>query len=575
MKRFDYIKTGKRDCRDCNKCIRECPVKALRVEETSAQVVPELCILCGNCIVSCPSKAKQVCDDLTTVKALLKCRRSVIVSLDPSFAAQYPGVRPEQLIRALKMLGFFAVSETALGAQQVSASVLSLIKNGPKQAWISSACPAVVDFICKYHPEYLPHLCGVLSPVLAHCKMLRACYGNDIAIVFIGPCVAEKKEAEEHPELLDLALTFEDLDVWLSVKHIRLDEIVTTRDDRFEPETAQEGALFPIEGGMALGMTGNHGAGDLEFLSVSGIANVEQALKDIPQWDSTHNIFLEMRACAGSCINGPMASRNMSLARRRHEVIHYAKPAGELPRKASLDIARQYAAAPIVRNEYSEEQLREALRTVGKYSVEDELNCAGCGYDTCRDFAHALIEGSAERMMCASYTRMMARKKAVALLERIPSAVVIVGEGMKIVEWNSNFSRLFSADNEQSKNLEGSALGDVIPFSNLFRRVLDSGEDIVSHDIRYRRRILNASIFTIEPHSVIGGVFQDITEPTFQKEQIIGRAQEVIQKNLKTVQQIAFLLGENAADSEIILNSIVHSFSPEEVDDSDAGGDGE
>jgi hypothetical protein len=154
----------------------------------------------------------------------------------------------------------------------------------------------------------------------------------------------------------------------------------------------------------------------------------------------------------------------------------------------------------------------------------------------------------------------------------MPSAVVIVDEDLKIIECNLNFVHLFADDVEETATLEGSALSAVIPFSYLFNRVLDSGEDIVGHDIRYQRSILNTSIFTIEPHSVMCGIFQDITKPIFQKEQIIGRAREVIQKNLKTVQQIAFLLGENAADSEIILNSIVRSFSPEEVDDNDAGG---
>jgi len=142
---------------------------------------------------------------------------------------------------------------------------------------------------------------------------------------------------------------------------------------------------------------------------------------------------------------------------------------------------------------------------------------------------------------------------------------------LKIIECNANFVRLFAADVEDSGSLEGSALDAVIPFSYLFRRVLESAEDIVSHDIRYQRSILNTSVFTIEPHSVMCGIFQDITKPIFQKEQIIGRAREVIQKNLQTVQQIAFLLGENAADSEIILNSIVRSFSPEEVDGSEGG----
>jgi PAS domain-containing protein len=269
----------------------------------------------------------------------------------------------------------------------------------------------------------------------------------------------------------------------------------------------------------------------------------------------------------GSCINGPKAAPKTSVARRRYDVVQYAKPCDELPRAVSIEIAQSYAASAVERIEYSEPQLIEGLRRVGKYSAEDELNCGGCGYDSCREFVRALIAGNAERMMCATYTRMLAQKKANALLQRMPSAVVIVDQNLKIIECNASFVRLFCSDGQQPADFEGSALGGIIPFHNLFRRVLDSGEDIVGHDIRYLRRILNASIFTIEPHTVTGGIFRDITEPTFQKEQIIGRAQAVIEKNLKTVQQIAFLLGENAADSEIILNSIVRSFSPEEVDD--------
>ncbi len=570
MEQFDFIKTKKRECQDCNKCIRECPVKAIRVEQLCAQVVPELCILCGNCVLACPSNAKQVCDDLPSVKTLLNCKRAVIASLAPSFAAQFPGVRPRQLIHALRKLGFFAVSETALGVQQVSHSVLSLMRDTPDRILISSACPVVVDYICKYHPECVPHLCEVLSPLLAHCKMLRATYGNDIAIVSIGPCIAEKKEAEKYPGLLDVSLTFEDLSYWLKEAKIDLMEIDEMPEDHFEPEEAHEGTLFPIEGGMAPGLIGNGEFGNLKFLAVSGMENVEQTLKDLSKWNPEHGIFFEMSACTGSCINGPKALRETSVAQRRYEVVQYAKPATGSARKQPIEISQLYEAAPVIRKEYSEMQLSEALRTVGKYSTDDELNCAGCGYDTCRDFARALIAGNAERMMCATYTRKTAQKKAIALLQRMPSAVVIVDENQKIIECNANFARLFADDIQDAKSLEGDALDAVIPFSYLFRRVLESGEDIVGHDIRYQKSILNTSVFAIEPHSVVCGIFRDITEPIFQKEQIIGRAREVIQKNLKTVQQIAFLLGENAADSEIILNSIVCSFSPEEVDD--AGG---
>jgi iron only hydrogenase large subunit-like protein len=571
MEQLNAIYTKVRECQDCHKCIRECPVKAIRVEAGYAKVVPELCIMCGNCVLACPSSAKQVRDDLPNAKALLASGRKVIASLAPSFVVQFAGVRPAQLIHALKKLGFFAVSETALGAQQVSAGIATLMNSEPKQIWISSACPVVVDFIGKYHPECQPHIFGVLSPLLTHCKMLRAQYGEDIATVFIGPCIAKKKEAEQHPELLDAVLTFEDLGHWLMEENINLAESAETPDDRFQPEEAEEGALYPIDGGMVPDVAGNREVNRSQFMSFSGISNVEQALKGISEWKPEHNIFFELTACAGSCVNGPKATRNSSVARRRYEVVRYAKPAAQFPRMLSLGIDGRYDAAPIARNEYSELQLQEALRTVGKYSADDELNCGGCGYDSCRDFAHALISRNAERMMCATYTRKLAQKKANALLKKMPSAVVLVNEDLKIIECNLNFVRLFSDEDAQTVNLEGSALSAVIPFSYLFRRVLDSDEDIVGHDIRYQRSILNTSIFTIEPHAVMCGIFQDITKPIFQKEQIIGRAREVIQKNLKTVQQIAYLLGENAADSEIILNSIVRSFSPEEVDENDSG----
>jgi iron only hydrogenase large subunit-like protein len=572
MERLNPIYTQERECQDCHKCIRECPVKAIRVEDGYARVVPELCIMCGNCVLACPSSAKRVRDDLARAKELLGSGRKVVVSLAPSFVAQFSGVRPAQVVHALKKLGFFAVSETALGAQQVSASVQTLMRSEPKQIWISSACPVVVDFIGKYHPECQPHVFGVLSPLLTHCKMLRAHYGNEIAIVFVGPCIAKKTEAEQHPELLDAVLTFEDLDRWLTEQNIHLAEIEETAADRFQPEEAEEGALYPIDGGMVPGVAGSGEVNSSQFMSFSGLSNVEQALKGISEWKPEHNIFFELTACAGSCVNGPKAARNTSVARRRYDIVHYAKPAPEQPRELSFGIERQYVASPVPRNEYTELQLRDALRTVGKYSIEDELNCGGCGYESCRDFANALISKNAERMMCATYTRKLAQKKANALLAKMPSAVVIVNEDLNIIESNSNFVHLFADNGEENTNLEGSALSSVIPFSYLFKRVLDSGEDIVGHDIRFQRSILNTSIFTIEPHSVMCGIFQDITKPIFQKEQIIARAHDVIQKNLKTVQQIAFLLGENAADSEIILNSIVRSFSPEELDSNDAGG---
>jgi iron only hydrogenase large subunit-like protein len=564
MERLNPIFTKQRECHDCHKCIRECPVKAIRVQDTYARIMPEVCILCGNCVQMCPGNAKQVRDDLPMAKALMASGRRVAASLAPSFAAQYADLRPGQLIAAMKQLGFDLISETALGAQQVSAAVHAQMSRTQKQMLISSACPVVVDLIAKYYPDCQPYISQVLSPLLTHCKMLRAQYGQEIGIIFIGPCIAKKKEAADHPELLDVALTFEDLDHWLEECGIHPAGMEEGATDRFEPHTAQEGALYPIDGGMAPGLTGGYDLNNLEFLSFSGMNTVVQVLRDIPAWSPDHNLFFELTACAGSCINGPKARSRSSLARRRYDVLHYAQPADVLPRRVEIDAASPYDAAPVVQAEYSDLQVREALRTIGKHSVADELDCGGCGYESCREFGRALIAGNAERMMCATYTRKLAQKKAHALLQRMPSALVIVDENLRILECNASFVRLFASDGEQPSDLEGRAVSTVVPFSHLFRRVIDSGEEIVGHDIRFLRKILNTSIFAIESQSVIGGIFRDITEPIVQKEQVVARARQVIEKNLKTVQQIAYLLGENAADSEIILNSIVSSFSPEE-----------
>ena len=572
MNALNPIYTEKRECQDCYKCIRECPVKAIRVSGGCATVSTEMCILCGRCVASCPNGAKRVRDDLPNAKSLLVSGRRVIASVAPSFVVEFPGVRPTQLIRGLKQLGFYAVSETALGAQQVSANVSKLMKQEPPEVWISSACPTVVEYIRKYHPECLPHISSLLSPVLAHCKMLRAHYGDDIGIVFIGPCIAKKIDAEQHAELLDIVLTFEDLTRWFGERNININDLHELPTDTFEPEEAREGALYPIEGGMIPGSVRAKGAHDSHYMSFSGLRSVSQAIEGIAEWKPEHNVFLELTACAGSCVNGPKSMRNRSIARKRYEIIRYTKAPESTSRRTPLDIRGEFEPSPIWQNGHTDMQLLDALRSVGKTSPEDELNCGGCGYDSCRQFAHALIDRNAERMMCATYMRKLAQKKANALIRKMPSAVVIVDEKLKIVECNANFIRMFPAEAELGEafppGLEGVALDQIVPFSYLFERVIESGEDIVGRDIRYNRNILNASIFNIDPHAVAGGIFLDITEPAFQKEQIIERARGVVQKNLKTVQQIAYLLGENAAESEITLNTIVQSFSPRDVEES-------
>lgn len=565
MNFLNPIYTERRECQDCYKCVRNCPVKAIKVEGGFASVIPELCIVCGQCVEVCPNGAKRVRDDLAQARQLLTLKPRVVVSLAPSFVSEFPGLRPGQMIRGLRQLGFSGVSETALGAQQVSAQAAAALRE-KSTVLFSSACPTVVGYLQKHRPADSRFLTGLLSPLLAHCKILRQHFGPDTGIVFIGPCIAKKLEAAQHPELLDVALTFEDLRRWWEQERIAPETLEETAEDHFVPESAAEGAWYPVDGGMIAGMKAACAVNETSFMAFSGISAIAKAIDGVAQEPPEGSLFLELLACEGGCVNGPRASRRHGTAAKRCRVLRYGHlPQIPLPRKSSLDIESNFAVVPSAPVSYPESQIQDALRWVGKLSREDELDCGGCGYDSCRQFAAALIQHKAERSMCVTYMRKLALKKANALIQKMPSAVVIVNDAMRIIEHNAAFAAMFGRAGQnpgEPATVEGTMLSEVMPFANLFHSVLKSGEDILDRDLRYQKTILHGTIFTIERHCVVGGILQDITEPAVRKAEVIRKAQEVIQRSLATTQKIACLLGENAAESEITLNSIIESFSP-------------
>jgi iron only hydrogenase large subunit-like protein len=571
MNYLNPIFTEKRECQDCYKCVRNCPVKAIKVEGGYASIVPELCIVCGHCVEVCPNGAKKVRDDLPRARQLLTLKKTVFVSLAPSFITEFPDLKPAQLIAALKKLGFAGVSETALGAQQVSAQAAALLKKTPTRVLASSACPTVVAFLRKHRADGAELLTGLLSPLLTHCKMLRQQFGEDLGIVFIGPCIAKKLEAAQHPELLDVALTFEDLRRWLEQEKIAPEELPLAPENHFIPENAAEGAWYPVDGGMIAGMKSACAVNDASLMAFSGLCAIKKALDGLGEMTPDNGLFLELLACEGGCVNGPKVHRRDGTAVKRHRVLRpLAGPVVALPRRPAVDTPEDFSGAPAAPVRFPDSQIRDALRSVGKLSTDDELNCGGCGYDTCREFGIALINQKAERTMCVTYMRQLAQKKASALLQKMPSAVVIVNDTLRVIEFNAAFVNLFAKDkaaNAGAGSIEGIALAEVMPFASLFHNVLKTGEDILDRDLRFQNIILHATIFSIEKHCLVGGILQDITKPAVRKEQVIRKAREVIQKQLATTQQIAYLLGENAAESEITLNSIIDSFSPPKPDD--------
>lgn len=559
------------ECQDCYKCIRECPVKAIKVDSSRAKVVGELCIACGHCVSICPAGAKKVRDDVKRVRHLLKRKSRVFLSLAPSFVSEFQDISPQQLISAIKHLGFCGVSETALGAQEVSAKVAEDLRGEQDMIALSTACPAAVEYILKYMPEQTKNLTDVLSPVLAHCTLLRHTYGDDIGIVFAGPCVAKKLEAAAHPELLDVAITFEDLRRLLKIEHITPGSEQVSDDDVFMPEQSTEGAFYPVQGGMIEATRLSASGSDAHFLSISGIANIGEALKNLDMSKVHGKLFVELLACEGGCVKGPKITRRSALT-SQFDVLNYASIAADAyPRKPKLSITDNILVNAVHEDEYSEEEIQLALLKVGKRSSKDELDCGGCGYGSCREFAKAVLSGKAETSMCVSYMRNQAQKMANALLKTIPYAAVIVRDDLKVVECNKKFVSICGEDaaiiNETVPGLEGAELPGLVPFGDLFETVLISGKDILRRYIKFHDNVFSTTVFTIEPHRVVGAMLVDVTGTEIRREQIVDKAQTVIQNTLSTVQEIAFKLGKSAAESECILNSIIEGFSVSDYPD--------
>jgi iron only hydrogenase large subunit-like protein len=545
-----------------------------------------MCVLCGNCIKCCPKTARRVRPDIENAKKLIKQGGRVVVSLASSFVSEFCGAKPGQLIAALKTLGFYAVSETAIGAELISRDIAVSIKNAHDKSsgqklFLSSVCSAVVLYIKRYAPSFAQYLNDRASPLLAHAVMLRKLYGKNISVVFAGPCAAKKREADQMKEI-NAALTFNELRQWFDQENIVPEEIEDSEGEKFVPHNAAKGVLYPLEGGMFGGIDNylrENGIADVSFLSISGINNIADFLKEKPDTANfKYPLFAQMLACQGGCVNGDGTLREASDIVRTEKLLSYAKDAENHLTENRLDDEKAFekikftgtiTAKEVPSVQYSDSEIRSALASIEKFSDKDRINCSMCGYDNCVSFAKALIDRRAEKTMCSAYLRNMAQRKANALINTTPSGVVIVDKDLNIIECNRNFARLLGKEEEELYELadqfKGLKLGKFINFTGCFEEALEANtSDSFNHDIRVGKKILHLTTYVIERGEVVAGTLDDITRPASLRRNTVMRARNIIEKNVVAVQKIAFLLGENAAETEAILNSIIESHTVEE-----------
>jgi len=578
LKRNNALKNGypifteKNNCQDCYKCLRQCPVKAIKVEESNASIIPSECIYCGHCVEVCPVGAKKVRDDFSLLQSAIDREVKVIACLAPSWVSEFDGMSEKTIGSILKAAGFFGVSETALGAEIVARETSLYIDKSPDNIFISSCCPSVVLLINKYYPRLADNIVPLLSPMQAHARMLKEIYGKEIRTAFFGPCISKKTENEHISTLTDYILTFNDLHSIIETYSSIADDNTEDNGGCFIPSQAGKGSYFPVDGGMIANMKAVPSVTDTTYMSFSGVTKIREVLNDLLNGKLQAPLFLELMVCEGGCIKGPCTVSKSSEAVKKQQVIQSLENAGKVNPEMSVktDISfNQNFSDPLSAPNESESDILNALKASGKFSDSDELNCGGCGYDSCRDFAIAMLRGKAERIMCLSYTRRVAQDKASVLLKKIPYGVVVVDDNLKIIDSNTLFSTIIGGDlpeiNESLGGMEGSDLKKTVSFYRLFSSVLHSGEEMIERTIKENGLLLNISVITIQPHKIVCGIIRNLQNPEVRKEHVLKATRDVIRQNMEIVQKIAFLLGENAAYTESVLNSVAESVENETI----------
>ncbi|GBR75415.1 signal transduction histidine kinase [Candidatus Termititenax persephonae] len=551
MNSANPVYTLQNECQDCYKCVRVCAVKAIKIRDGHAEVMPERCVACGACVANCPAGAKRIRSDLEKVRNLLRQKKKVIVSLAPSWRGVF-GYTPARMIAVLQALGFAAVSETALGAQEVSIRTAQILNEADGRLYISSACPVIVDYVRLYQPEAAPCLLPLASPLLTHAKFLQDHCGRDIAVVFIGPCIGKKNEADRNPELLAAALTFADLKYWLKEAYLDV-ETLPDADKKFLPETAHEGSLYPLGGSMNETIRRVGVRDKVRLINICSLALLDEALKGLVPQKLDKPTFIEALACVGGCIAGPCAAGKRPRLLMMSEVLDSVQYRTVIPPEPRTVVPYQYPPAALPPKRYAPEELQAALKKLGKHTPEDELNCSGCGYNTCRDLAQALLDGTAEISMCVSYMRKTATRKAAALLKSMPSALIMLDKNLAVLEVNEACHKMFKEN-------------EIADFFPLFRTTLRTGQDLHQEHYVYKNRLYDLHVFSVEPDEVVGALITDVTRTQEGRERVAGKAREVIAKNIATVQEIASLLGEHMVETEALLDSIAADYSDYQED---------
>ncbi|MEG1044016.1 MAG: [Fe-Fe] hydrogenase large subunit C-terminal domain-containing protein [Oscillospiraceae bacterium] len=549
------LQLKKSNCKNCYKCIRECPVKAIKFSEHQANIINDECIYCGSCFVTCPQNAKKIRNDIDILKGLLSSKKPVYLSVAPSFIAEYNLESFDPMIEVGKKLGFFDVQETAIGAEIVKREYENILETKKPKILISSCCHSINLLIQKYYPQLLGMLANVMSPMQAHASYIKE-QNPEAYVVFVGPCVAKKEEGDRY-KIVDCVLTFEEWNELMGENNINFDEI------KHQHQPIKTG-LFPTTGGIIKSMNKQD---DYTYIAVDGTKNCITALDEISK-GGLSNYFIEMSACVGSCVGGPVMGekRNLQLT-TKNKVKNYVGECENLAIDNAPNVDKSLAFLGINHSVPSEKEIKEMLKKMGKTLPEHELNCGTCGYNTCREKAIAIIYGKADLTMCLPFLKEKAESFSDTIINNTTNSIIVMDDKLLIQSINRAGCNLFNLQNPSA--IIGQPIDNLISPVQ-YVNVLEEKTPVVvkkQYLVEYDKYVEESIIFD-KDYDIIISIMRDITEKEIQNNEKIALhqntaeiADKVIEKQLRVVQEIASLLGETAAETKIALTNLKDALS--------------
>ena len=552
-------------CKNCYKCVRICEVKAIVVKDQQAQILDDKCILCGHCLDAFPKNAKTLISDLARVKEYIINGEKVIISLAPSYLGIMHYKKAGQVVNALKKLGFYQVRETSEGAAFVTQEYQKLLKEGTMRNIITTCCPSANDLIEIYFPSLTRFMAPVVSPMVAHGKLIKEELGPDVKVVFLGPCIAKKREALSDARTagaVDAVINFTELEDWLTEEGINTNSLEEMPLDNPNPEVNR---LYPITSGVISSVVASGDDDHYHKFYVHGMNNCMELLRSMEKGEISDS-FIELNVCNGGCIKGPAVDTS-GISRFKVKLeMEESIPKNPVEEKEyfsheCLNLHKQFLPRKNEDKIPTDAEIREILKKIGKVDASHELNCGACGYGSCREKAIAVYQGKAELSMCIPYMHDKASSMANLVLDTTPNAIIVVDSEMKIMEYNLAAEQYFHVPPAEAKQ---KYLYEIIDHSN-FEYVLHTHNSLLGKKVTYEEyglTTLQNIVYVAEQDSVLG-IMLDITlEEEKEKKayeikmETIEMAQKVIDKQMMVAQEIAGLLGETTAETKVTLTKL-------------------